>query len=149
MQKIEELIAALEMATGPDRWLDARIAASLEPHRFDAAGFTPIRPIQNFWMDKSEGTIRFEGGGLMDVRFFPAVTGSLDAAVALVERVLPDAFWMMSRGRLRIEEPLYAVQLLFGSEEILSEAEGNSLPVTICLATLRAKLAQEKNNADK
>jgi hypothetical protein len=60
MEKLEELIAALEKATGPDRDLDVRIAAALEPHRFDASPFSNIRPIPNFWLDKAEGAIRFE-----------------------------------------------------------------------------------------
>ncbi|MBD9372811.1 hypothetical protein IB238_09285 [Rhizobium sp. ARZ01] len=86
---LAELIALLERADGPSRELDALIAAELEPHLFDAPGFMPERPIPPFTYDKGENVIRFQGGGLMDVRFFPAVTSSQDAAVALAERVLP------------------------------------------------------------
>ncbi|MFJ6322315.1 MULTISPECIES: hypothetical protein [unclassified Rhizobium] len=141
MQKIEELIAALEKAEGPDRDLDADI--------LEAIGECAHRETEYYCI---------EDGNDVDSGFtckrchkdtygerVAAFTASIDAAVALVERVLPDAFWVMSRGRLRIEEPLYAAQILFGLDEILGEAEGNSLPIAICLATLRAKLSQEKN----
>lgn len=83
------IIERLEKADQPDRGIDAEISAALEPHLFDAPGFTPIRPIPNFRYDPSENIIRFEGGGLMDVRFFPPVTASVDAAIDLAGRVLP------------------------------------------------------------
>lgn len=78
---LSELIEALENATGPSRELDARISAVVEPYRFDAPGFTPERPIPEFDLDKSEGVIRFHKGGIMDLRFFPPVTSSIDAAM--------------------------------------------------------------------
>lgn len=89
MRDLAQLIERVEKLTGPDREVDALIAALLEPHRFDAPGFTSKRPIPAFRYDPSEGAIRFDGGGIMDVRFFPPVTASLDAAIALTERVLP------------------------------------------------------------
>lgn len=137
MQKLEELIAALEKCQGPSLQLDGMIwcaANNFEFVMWDGAGCVYRDPSAPKW----DAGIKHAQAST--VRPYSA---SLDAAVALVNHVLPDAFWMMSRGRLRIDEPLYAVQLLFGSEEILGEAEGNSLPVTICLATLKAKLSQE------
>lgn len=89
MTDLTSLIEKLEKAEGASRGLDAEISAVVEPHLFDAPGFTPIRPIPNFRYDSGENVIRFEGGGLMDVRFFPPVTSSIDAAVFLAERVLP------------------------------------------------------------
>ncbi|MDW6020651.1 hypothetical protein SAZ10_02620 [Mesorhizobium sp. BAC0120] len=78
-----ELIRKVDGLSGPDREVDALIATVLEPHRFDAPGFTPKRPIPPFRYDPAEGAIRFEGGGIMDVRFFPPVTASIDAAMSL------------------------------------------------------------------
>lgn len=135
MTDLSSLIARLEKAEKPDRGLDAKISAVLEPHLFDAPGFTPIRPIPEFRYDPAENVIRFEGGGLMDVRFFPAVTSSIDAAVSLAERVLP--------GLSKIQPETYV-----GGEyhhcEIETEDgdfEAHNCPnaaIAICLATLHA-----------
>ncbi len=155
MSKLEELIAELEKATGPDRELDARIAATLEPHRFDAPGFTPIRPIPNFWLDKSEGAIRFEGGGLMDTRFFPAVTASVDAAVALVNRVLPGWHWTISNNNRRFTDQEWkGPWASISSDEFNNDVPGHeddyfdafvaTPALSILTAVLRAKLAQEE-----
>jgi len=88
MTKFADIIERLEKSTGPDRVLDARIAAEIEPHHFDAHGFTPIRPIPAFAMDKGGDCIRFEGGGIMGFHCFPRVTGSTDEAIAISERVI-------------------------------------------------------------
>lgn len=140
MQKLEELIAALERAEGPDRWLDAKVAAALEPHRFDASPFSNIRPIPNFRLGKSEGVIRFEGGGLMDMRFFPAVTASIDAAVALVDRVLPEV-------KLEITTTGFkpGCTVVMGGT-VTGGAYAATPALAITIATLRAKLSQENTN---
>ena len=126
MTKLEELIAALEKSEGPSRDFDWRIA--------QITNLPEVWPETDSWPP-------FMAGSKFD-KAIPLFTASIDAAVALVDRVIPGAFWKMSCGRLSIQEPLYAIRLLFGSDEILGEAEGDSLPVTICLATLRAKLSQ-------
>ena len=148
MSKLEELIAALEKSEGPSRALDRDIQCTV-------GGWHRITPSQGggkhgAFISPDEWNGRDSGGrpildslhGTTMHRDVPPVTASIDAAVALVDRVIPGAFWKMSCGRLSIQEPLYAIRLLFGSDEILGEAEGDSLPVTICLATLRAKLSQ-------
>lgn len=61
--QLSELVDRVEAATGPDRFLDARIRATLE---------MPEQPV------------------LTDC---PAYTASIDAALALVERKLPGWFW--------------------------------------------------------
>ncbi len=81
----------------------------------------------------------------------PAYTGrlayytrSIDAALALTERLLPGSWWLMAKGRVRAGEPLYALQLFseghnpFTSLPI-AEAEHETLCCAILLATLRAK----------
>lgn len=104
MTDLSSLISRVEKATGPDRGLDAEISAVLEPHLFDAPGFTPERPIPSFRYDPSENVIRFDGGGIMDVRFFPPVTSSIDAAVSLAERVLPGWGWGITHGSEKEED---------------------------------------------
>lgn len=147
---ISDLITKLESATGPDRELDRLIhfhvvSPWLAKTCVDWVYAAFEEPNDFLWWTaerKAEGKEGYHDS-------WESFTASVGAALSLVEHVFPDAFWMMSRGRLRIEEPLYAIQLLFGSDEILGEAEGNSLPVTICVAALKAKIAQENKNADK
>lgn len=88
MSKYADIIERLKKATGPDRELDALIAAEIEPHHFDAPGFAPIRPIPAFARDPSGDCIRFEGGGIMGFHCFPRVTGSTDEAIVVAERVV-------------------------------------------------------------
>lgn len=83
------LIERISKLDAPDREVDALIAAELEPHIFDAPGFTPVRPIPSFRIGSEGNTIRFEDGGIMCLSYFPRYTASVDAAIALAERVLP------------------------------------------------------------
>lgn len=62
----------------------------------------------------------------------------IKAALAFSEELVPGAFWMMGKGRVRAAEPLYAFQLMFGTEQVLGEAEANSPETAILAATLRA-----------
>lgn len=139
---LPELIEALEKATGPSRELDAQIAAVVEPYRFDAPGFTPERPIPEFDLDKSEGAIRFRKGGIMDLRFFPPVTGSADEALALAERLIPGAWYHLAKGKTRVEEPLYGAALMFGDEPIGLGEHDASQAIAICIASLKALQAR-------
>lgn len=66
-----ELVERLEAATGPERIYDHYLFFALEPHLYDEAGRR----------------------GLLGDHIVPAYTASIDAAVALVERVLPGWSW--------------------------------------------------------
>jgi hypothetical protein len=133
LSDLSSLIAEVEKADKPDRGLDAKISAVLEPHLFDAPGFTPIRPIPDFRYDPSENVIRFEGGGLMDIRFFPPVTSSIDAAVSMAERVLPN--WQIN---LSIFHDALS-EASFGSRDHYREFTFAKTPaLALVLATLRA-----------
>ena len=86
---VTDLITRLSKLDAPDREVDALIVAELEPHIFDAPGFAPVRPIPSFHIDPQGDAIRFDGGGIMCLSYFPRLTASVDAAIALAERVLP------------------------------------------------------------
>jgi len=66
------------------------------------------------------------------------VTELLDA----VERRWPGSFWHFAKGRLSATEPLYGFQVLFGSDEILAEGEGESAELAIRAALDAAKAAE-------
>lgn len=143
MTDLSSLISRVEKATEGNRGLDAEIAAALEPHRFDAPGFTPERPIPSFRYDPSENIIRFDGGGVMDVRFFPPVTASVDAAIALAERVLP-GWTIASIGQ--DDRKGWHAELRKGHATAYSTVELSGAPIpalALVLATLRAIQSQK------
>jgi hypothetical protein len=152
MQKLEELIAALEKATGPDRWLDAKIDAALRVGTVKMRGGGYEWAWSNFpvWAHHKQHQgmcgVQHANGDLGLVWDSDPFTSSIDAAVALVGRVLPGWVWGISalgdvllyerddspaayRTKIKLDHPVPAIAL--------------------CLATLRSKLTQEKNNADK
>ena len=138
MQKIEELIAALEMAEGPSQEFDWTIANLI-------LGFLAMQPKKHPY----EGALAYDKDGIL--RLVPRYTASIDGAIALAKRVLPG--W-----RIRAEhgENYSVTEFIRGwgaRKEVLglatSERPDDHIALCICTATLRAKLSQEKNNADK
>jgi hypothetical protein len=134
-----ELIAKLEAGSGADQELEARIlcaiaapsGAYVEQSRFNGRWCIyhgEHNGRQTMWEDRKWGNqIRWN------------VTESLDAALSLVEKMLPGAFYHMAKGKLQATEPMFGAQILFGSEEILGEAEHNgSLPRALLIALLRS-----------
>lgn len=84
MSDIDALIERLEKATGPDREIDAMILVVEEPRIFD---------LLPYWTPEERENI------------VPRYTESIDAAVALVERVLPEKAWAVNgNGRAYITE---------------------------------------------
>ncbi|WP_271024895.1 hypothetical protein [Rhizobium sp. RCAM05973] len=140
MQKLEELIAALEKTEGPDRELDTQIWLLTTEGATRATRH--IESSTNAWPPYDIDETRNANGAFVNP---DKVTGSIDAAVALVERVLPGWVWGISalgdvllyerddspaayRTKIKLDHPVPAIAL--------------------CLATLRSKLSQEKNNAE-
>ncbi len=139
MRKLEELIAELEKAEGPSLDLDGAI--EVQVRRFEAAATGLDEMHWAKW--QHYGNHVFEGGTEYDAEHF---TGSLDAAVALVDRVLPG--W-----RIRSEhgDNYSMVEFVRGwgaHKEILgiatSERPDDQIALCVCAATLRTKLAQEE-----
>lgn len=74
-----------------------------------------------------------------------ALQGSIDAAVALCERVLPGCGWLIGRGRLKSSEPLYGATIhasdltdMADDMDEIGGGEGPSPALALCAATLRA-----------
>lgn len=74
MTDLTELLARVEAATGPDRELDAEIFIRVARDGDDSIVYN--RQIEKVWIGR-------------DWFDFPRYSGSVDAALALVERVLP------------------------------------------------------------
>ncbi|SCB30737.1 hypothetical protein [Rhizobium lusitanum] len=147
MQKLEELIAALEKATGPDRWLDAKIDAALRVGtvKMRSGGFEWAWANFPTWGHHKQARgmcgVQHTNGDLGLIWGSLPFTDSIDAAVSLIGG---DEFEMTN---------LYGVARVtvynqgdFGPS--YGSSECGSLPLAICIAALRSKLTQEKNNAE-
>jgi hypothetical protein len=98
MTSITEIINRLEKSEAPDRELDAEIAIA-----FDIRPDWLLKGTGEMWLDKENRCIRWKDGDIRKRGFgnpvawyfgdhgerIPFFTGSVDAAIALCERVLP------------------------------------------------------------
>jgi hypothetical protein len=50
----------------------------------------------------------------------------LPVALAEIQTQLPGAFWMLAYGRSRADEPPYGARILFSSDEVLGEGDGET-----------------------
>ena len=163
------VIERLEKATVPDREIDAEImfdvfATPVGKHKEDGGPIGYIRlddqPSWNLglrfpgkdreWFAATRKqikgeTIIIERDGahvLMNSLRIPELTGSVDAAIALAERVLPGCelevtnLYSVARATLYHESGQF-----YGSSEI------NSLPIAICIAAVKARALQSKGEA--
>jgi hypothetical protein len=129
-RKLSDLIERVEKATGPDREIDYEIARTIEGY---ANAPTDLEGIQA----ADHGAGIWPDGG-QPGRY----TASLDAAIALVERVLPDAncygvekdprSWIAHVSRNQVD-----------SGHWLKEAEHKTAPLALLSALLRALSIKE------
>ena len=148
---LEDLIRKLETATGPTKELDRAIARLIGWHRVEPRH---ARNRHGAWISPDEFLGVMSDGspvisqsmdGTTMHRDVPDFTASIDAAVALAERVLPGHGRMGAKGRCTPQEPLYGYQIYRsdilddGAEPaLIGEAEHESEPICLVLATLRA-----------
>lgn len=103
MTTLTELLARVEAATGPDRELDRLLAKQFGWHRVEPRNTTSkkggwIAP-EDFMGLNSDGSPRLDSlHGTTIWSDVPRLTASLDAALALADRVLPG--WDIELSRL-------------------------------------------------
>lgn len=134
---MQELIAALEAATGPDRELDARILIAADRKRALRLYWTGATGIPR---DLPDDWNMLKGGlGSASIRAMaPEYTSSVDASLTLVpEGYLPE----ITSGKYD-GTPHYSM-LLWASKDRGQNIVGhNSLAIAICIAALKARGAQ-------
>lgn len=108
---MRDLIGKLEKLDGPSREVDRIIHAVTTP---------PLR-----------GELRFG--------YVPIYTASLDAAIALVERVLPGWSFMLDN-RLRPQAKLLPPGQISSADE---RSTGETIAIALLIALLKAKEAQD------
>lgn len=72
-----------------------------------------------------------------------AATGALVEALADVETALPGAFWLVGKGKVTADEPMFGAQIMFGADEVLGAGEGDTAGEAV-RAALTAALAAQK-----
>lgn len=93
MSKYADIIDRLGNAQGRDRELDAAIAVAVDGfHEFPPAW--EGGPL-NYAYYEADGTMMLPGNG--GDQLVPKYTASIDAALALVERLLPGFDWILGR----------------------------------------------------
>jgi hypothetical protein len=122
--KLKELLERVEKATGPDRDIDFDLAELL-----DEFAFVPTFGMAGNWYKRP-----VQYGLTTDV---PAYTASIDAAVALVGKVLPGWSWVVGRNDTDSEH----MCIMGDSPQNEFESEGSSPPLAILAAMLRALIA--------
>ena len=160
MQKLEELIAALEKATGPDRWCDANIHVMAHGQTIEIFGGNIVSNGHCVigWLDPGKVNVNFTTSGIGEK--IPRYTASIDAAVALVERVLPGWTWDIGgcpEDFLTDKDKPFNAALMgpvsyavidreVGEEPVYDTAHASAptAPLAICLAALLALQEQRK-----
>jgi len=143
MNDLHNIAKRLEEATEADREIDCRLS-----HHFDRkgisygsgddSGWAPAKTVDG-WDEAKWSTMRTEHVSSV----VPSYTDSIDAALALVERALPGAWYVLAKGRMTAAEPLYGCELLFGADEQLGIDAGPTAPIAIVKALVRALIAKE------
>ena len=157
-QALIALLERVEKATGPDRELDCRIS-----HHFDRRGIWYGAAEDSGWapaetVDGWDDTKWHEVGQDYVSSLVQQFTRSIDAALALVERVLPSALWHVNRpadwtGKIkkRKGEPLPAFEgyVSLGTIGATDYVSGSSMGHNPSLAILAALFKALISKAEK
>lgn len=140
MTDLNELLERVKRATGPTLDLDGRTWCAANGFEFvmwDGAGCVYRNPNAPAW-DRG-----IQHAPASTVKPFSA---SIDHALLLAERLLPGCWYVMAKGRMRDEEPLYACELLEGAERQIAINEGHTQPLAILAALLSALISKESQS---
>lgn len=131
-----ELLERFRSATGPDRELDGLIEVEARRQEAYAIGLDDSQ--RAYWQTNAAGMV-FEGGTIYAA---PGFTASIDASLALVERMLPNTMKRVcddENGDPRAE--LVTETLGYAREH------GATWPLAILAALLSAIISKERTNA--
>lgn len=118
---LESALAMLRAATGPSEELQRTIPlAFFDREDYPTVGTLVSNACGNCW--------------------------PIDACIELVGRLLPDAYWIIGKGKVRPDEPLFGAAVLYdGNADLplpLGEGESNNLPIAFLIAILSALAAK-------
>ena len=139
-----ELIERLEKATGPDRDLDAALYVALcKPKQYpDDLRYYYLPSVSTDHMEMcAPGTYWLKERSGRSLQTAPAYTASLDAALALVERVLPGWGYFLRHD----SDSGYVAALVYPDAFRVTPGatNGANMATALCLALLRASPTEE------
>jgi hypothetical protein len=131
MNTLKELAALLDAATGPSRELDARLWWAFADHSEDDHDLDgePLWVMTKLW-----------GGSPSSWTWIPQFTSSIDAALALAERLLPGWGWQINSGSYAILRPPKAT---CWSSSLCFDGDSPTAPLAILKALVAALIVQE------
>lgn len=138
MSNLQNLLDRVEECADPDKEVDAEICVAFFGGEivWKQANYT----MEPYAVHKTASTAHLSGFAHEPVRPY---TASIDAAISLFHRMLPDRGLLIGRGRTRPDEPLWGAQV-FASEfavkatSPIGEGESEGAAKAIIAATLRA-----------
>jgi hypothetical protein len=136
---LHELLERAKAASGPDRELDAEIEHAARFQRGLSLGLKPDQIA--VWNHVGNGYVESHGTRYAS----PAYTASIDAAVALISRVLPGLYmWQLEFDDEPTDCPYMArLYTTNGAPSGVSES-GPTAPLALIVALLEAKIAEDK-----
>lgn len=144
------LLERVEGSTGPDREIDCHVWAHDLGLSLEWQGTSLVAGVEGVigWIDPGEHSRNFytnrseRGPGSI-----PAYTASLDAALALVGRVLPGWRWMVRRVYPEDSGPLYAAYVMPADDRAIGDVPSAPTPaLALIKALLRALLADAERS---
>ena len=136
---LQSLLARVEAASGPDRLLDAEIEVAARWIDAARAGLAPEhRARWRVLTGLRVGAVESQGTSYNAKPF----TASVDAALALVERVLPG--WQWDVGYLPNQPEIGFLAEIWPPGDPVNDVSGagKTAPLAILAALLKAKIAQ-------
>lgn len=129
---MDELIAQIEAASGPDRELDAQMSAACRvgAARWEWANNYPE------WLARPDGRVELEKNGPSFAA--PALTGSIDAAMTLVPE---ECEWRLDSHYNLAGVFAYPVDPESGPYCVEYAGESSTPALALCAAALRARAA--------
>lgn len=135
---LKSILEHINDASEGDRGLDAMTA--------EAAGLVP----QGYWRDLySFGAQYAPRGRLGTVWVAPPLTASINAAVEMVSRALPDAYLEIGVGAHKEGRRISTAFVRLGDHDIGECWEAATAPLAICAALLSALIAQAEQGASQ
>ncbi|MGE0231741.1 MAG: hypothetical protein AB7O39_03380 [Flavobacteriaceae bacterium] len=145
MTRYAEIIERLEGADGPDRLTDANVLWITNPEAFAAdAGDDDAHLKYSYCYGRGGWTLNRADRRYLDTIPVPTYTASLDAAVALVERLLPGHPWTVwSRAYGAVAHQPEGRTWSTTNDPLIAEAWKRTPPIHLLIALFRALQAKE------
>lgn len=135
---LEALRERLEKADGPDRKIDRDLWEAL-------TGECTHRTTHYVYLENDERELACSdcGADTYGSDKWSGITRSLDAALSLAERVLPEAHWSVSNAAVKPRANVWMPQ---PTRPIMGPYSSGVTPaLALCLAIVKAKIAEEDN----